>query len=118
MENKKKKKLHRQVKVSAKTKVITKGTAYFDKKEASRRQRMATSGAKRGITSAAINKLSQKHSKLSLEKVPGLAMTKAQKKRLLKKQARAEKFAAKERNAEMVDPDWESASSDDEAVKE
>ena len=45
-------------------------------------------------------------------------MTKAQKKRLLKKQARAEKFAAKERNAEMVDPDWESASSDDEAVKE
>lgn len=77
MEGKKKKKLQRQVKLSTKSKVISKGTAYSDKYESRRKVRLATGSSKRGNTNAAMNKLGQKHASLNLGNVAGLAMTKA-----------------------------------------
>eukprot|EP00353_Schmidingerella_taraikaensis_P002140 CAMPEP_0185598308 /NCGR_PEP_ID=MMETSP0434-20130131/81913_1 /TAXON_ID=626734 ORGANISM="Favella taraikaensis, Strain Fe Narragansett Bay" /NCGR_SAMPLE_ID=MMETSP0434 /ASSEMBLY_ACC=CAM_ASM_000379 /LENGTH=68 /DNA_ID=CAMNT_0028227251 /DNA_START=240 /DNA_END=446 /DNA_ORIENTATION=+ len=62
-----------------------------------------------------MNKLGQKHKNLNLNKVHGIAMTKAEKKRLLKKKARAEKFAKEQQG---MDDDWVSASSDEEEMKQ
>ena len=107
----KKKKLQRPVKLSAKSKVITKGTSYNDKYESRRAQRLSSN--KRGNTHAAMNRLGQKHAALNLAKVKGLAMTKADKKKLLKKKAREEK-QHKSEQMEAEDQDWESATSSDE----
>ena len=71
--------------------MISKGTAYSDKYEARRKQRLSQSTTKRGVTNAAMNRLGQKHASLNLASVPGLALTKQQKKRLLKKKAREDK---------------------------
>lgn len=76
-EGKKKKKLHKQVSLSAKSKVITKGTAYNDKYESRRKIRLSTGASKRGVTNAAMNKLGQKHASLNLNNVVGLALTNA-----------------------------------------
>ena len=59
-----------------------------------------------------MNKLGQKHASLNLGSVHGMALTNKQKKRLMKKQKRAAKFAQDD-SAEM-DDDWESASDEDE----
>ncbi len=57
MDNKKKKKISKVMKVSAKAKVISKGTSYNDKYEIRRKMRMSQSSSKRGNTNAAVNKL-------------------------------------------------------------
>ena len=108
----KKKKTQRPVKLSVKQKVISKGTSYSDKFEMRRKNRLSLKSTKRGNTNAAINKLGQKHASINLSKVTGMAMTKAEKKRLLKKKAR-EAQRMKQNNTEM-DGDWVSASSDEE----
>lgn len=117
MEGKKKKKISRQVKLSTKSKVISKGTAYSDKYESRRKLRLAAGTSKRGITNAAMNRLGQKHANLNLGNVAGIAMTKAQKKKLAKKKAREQARLLKEGNTEM-DEDWESASSEEEEKEE
>ena len=99
------------MKLSAKSKVISKGTSYSDKYESRRAQRLSVN--KRGNTHAAINKLGQKHAALNLASVKGMAMTQAQKKKLLKKKARAEKQRQIEQ-MEDGEQDWESASSSNE----
>ena len=100
------------MKLSNKSKVISKGTSYSDKYEARRNQRLSNS--KRSNTNAAINKLGRKHGSLNLAKVSGMAMTKAQKKALLKKKAREER-REKRANTHMAgsDDDWESASDEE-----
>ena len=97
------------MKLSAKSKVISKGTSYHDKYEIRRAQRL--SGKGKGNSNAAINRLGQKHEGLRLSKVKGIAMTKAQKKKLLKNKAREDKL--KKANMAPEDIDWESASSDE-----
>lgn len=110
MENKKKKKALKPMKVSEKSKVITKGTSYSDKYEMRRKMRMST-GSKRTNSNAAMNRLGQKHTSLNYKKVQGIALTKAQKKKNLKKKLREEarEKKQKEENGEM-DGDWVSAS--------
>ena len=103
------------MKLSIKSKVISKGTSYSDKHEARRKQRLSTS--KRSNTNAAMNKLGQKHGSINLASISGLAMTKAQKKALLKKKAREDR-REKRANTHMAgadgsDEDWESASDDE-----
>ena len=88
MEGKKKKKLMRPMKLCVKSKIITKGTSYNDKYEIRRKVQLSGSSLKRGTTNAAINKLGQKHAPLNLSTVHGLALTKKQKKNLLKKRLR------------------------------
>ena len=105
-----KKKVVRPMKMSVKSKVISKGTSYHDKYEIRRAQRL--SGKGKGNSNSAINRLGQKHDGLRLSKVKGIAMTQAEKKKLLKKKARADKLKKASMAAE--DIDWESASSDDE----
>ena len=109
----KKKKMQRPMKLSAKSKVISKGTSYSDKYEIRRAQRLSGSG--RGNTSAAMNRLGQKHDALKLNKIKGIVMTKASKKKLLKKKAR--ELKQKRLSMDPEELDWESASSSDEDVK-
>ena len=105
------------MKLSNKSKVISKGTSYSDKYEARRNQRLSNS--KRSNTNAAMNRLGQKHGSLNLASVSGMAMTKAQKKALLKRKAREER-RQKRANTHMAgsDDDWESASDDEENKEE
>ena len=99
------------MKVSDKQKVISKGSNYSDKYESRRNQRLKA-GSKRGNTNAAMNRLGQKHSKINLKNVQGMALTKAQKKKLLKKKQREEARLKEQGNTEM-DDDWVDASSDE-----
>jgi len=57
MEGKKKKKMMRPMKLSVKSKIITKGTSYNDKYEIRRKLQLSGSSSKRGNTNAAINRL-------------------------------------------------------------
>ena len=79
-----KKKQAKNISINARSKVISKGGAYGDRLEARR------AGGQAGKTSggAALNKLGQKHSKLNLGRIPGLALTKKQKKQKLKQLAK------------------------------
>ena len=83
-ESQKIKKKFKQIPINARSKAISKGGAYGEKLETRRLKGQV------GKTSsgAALNKLGQKHKRLSLGRVPGLAMTKKQKKQLAKQQAR------------------------------
>ena len=84
-----KKKQAKMIPLNVRSKAIYKGGSYGDKLEAKR------AGGQAGKTSggAALNKLGQKHRKLNLEKVPGIALTKKQKKqklRILNREAQRE----------------------------
>ena len=93
MEDRKQKKKYKIVPISVKSKIISKGGSYNDKLEIRKLKGQV------GKTScgAAKNKLGQKR-ELNLRKVPGIALTKKQKKALLKQRAKeaARKGAQKE----------------------
>ena len=100
------KRLMGSLKVATKSKVISKGTGYQDKFAIKKAQRGAV-GAKRGLTNAALNKLSQKH-KLG-ERAAGMALTKAQKKKIEKQKRREQKRnELMEKMEEEMDSDLES----------
>ena len=110
-----KKKTQKVQKISVKNKVISKGTSYSDKYEARRKMRLGTK--MRNLTGKTMNKLGQKHKVLKISAVHGMALTKAQKKQILKKKKREDARNKKHAKATMSDDDWESASSDEEEVK-
>ena len=107
MDNKRKRKMQKVVKMSTKNRVISKETSYNDKEDARRKHRIS---GKKPTTNAALNKLGQKHGNFNKSSVHGMAMTKAEKKRLMKKKARAEKLS----KTDMEEDEWISASSDEE----
>ncbi len=77
MDSKKKGRMHKPLKVSAKNKVISKGTSYSDKYEIRRKMRLSIGSNKRTNSNKAVNKLGQKHANFNASAIPGMAMTKA-----------------------------------------